>query len=224
MTSPYTTRETTDISAIPVYAVPQQRAYAAPPLEEGDAYNDEFGWGPHVGTPSTTDVPAAQRLRTIPRIDMRPDPVRPPEEWYDRRDADTAQRHSVESVDANGWPINKGVNPGDKRWADDPRRTPPAEPRWTQGIGPSTYSFTRPFDQGYARTFNGNHFSMADHRREYEILGMEPVRSRRNTYRIEPGPWDVGVVDLPPDNGESLPQARVRSVEVPYPRQSYRLS
>lgn len=223
MANPYTADSTTDIATPPVYAVPQSRDYAVPDIDEGSPYNDEFGWGPQPGRPSSVEYPSAQRLRTIPRIDFVPDPVRPPEEWYGRRDADDKQRHSVEDIDANGWTELKGVLPTDKRWADNPRRTPPPENRPTQSLSPRTYSFTRPWDRFSARYLNGNHFSMADHRRDYEIGGMGPVVSRRNTYRMEPVPWDLDVIDLPPINGDPRPEARARSVEIPEPSRSWRL-
>jgi hypothetical protein len=224
MTNPYAAQGHTDIGTVPVYAVPQQREYAVPDLDEGSPYNDEFGWAPNVGRPSAVDYPSAQRLRSIPRIDFRPDPVRPPEEWYDKRDADEKQRHSVEKIDADGWTELKGVYATDKRWADNPRRTPPPETRPTEQMAPRTYSFFRDnWDRYSARYLNGMHFSMADHRRDYEILGMAPAYSRRNTYRMEPTPWDVDVVDLPPVNGDPRPEARIRSVEVPEPQRSWRL-
>lgn len=230
--NPFAARETaTDpkradvqISVAPEYVVPQMGAYGVPSINEGSPYNDEFGWGPELHT-STTDVPSAQRLKTVPRRDFRPDPVRPPQEFWSPIAADVAKRHSVEDIDADGWQERKGVNPGDKRWADNPRRTPPPEPRLTSLMAPRTYSFTRPFDQHAAREFNGTHFSMADHRRNYEILGMSPVRTMRNTYRIEPTPWDQDIVDLPPvnNNSNAMPEARLRGVEIPAARRTWRL-
>lgn len=218
------------------YALPQSAAFAVPSLEAGDAYIDEFGWAPVLarGNGSAVEVPSAQRLGSIPRRDYRPDPVRPPEEFFDRLGADNIGRHGLEDVHPTGWREQKGVLPTDRRWEDDPRRTPPAEHRWTMGMAPSTYSFTRLFDQfnrthagdpltGSARQFNGNHFSMADHRRTYEVGGMAPVHSARNTYRLTPPPWDTDVVDLPPVQGSNTVNARVRSVELPFGTRSWRL-
>src|SRR5215211_3622580 len=185
--------------------------YAAPSLEAGDAYTDEFGWAPHLALRgSTVEIPSAQRLGTIPTIQMYPNAVRPPTEYYGLRDADDARRHSVEDQDADGWEERKGIRSGDRRWADNPRLDPPPEDRPTMRMAPRSYSFTRYFDQlnrtdgdepstGAARRLNGMHFSMADHRRDYEIGGMAPQRTLRNTYRLEPGPWDAGIVDLPPE-------------------------
>lgn len=213
----------TPIADTPDYPTPQHGSYAAPSLESGSPYNDEFGWANRSLRPSTVEYPSAQRLQTFPRKDNRPDPVRPPEEHWDRIDRDDKQRHSVEFQDADGWTESKGISPSDKRWADNPRRTPPAEPRLTQQMAPTTYRFERPFDQHAARLLNGNHFSMADHRRDFEVTqtGMTPVRSLRNTYRLEPAPWDVDVVDEPPVQAPVF--ARLRGQELPPPTRTWRL-
>ena len=212
------TGETPDI------AVQQTNAYAVPPLRAGDAFIDEFGWAPTLAQrTSATDVPSAQRLQTIPRRDYRPDPVRPPEEFWGRMSADVDARESVTDETAVGWTIPANLSSGDRRWAPNPRSTPPPEPRLTNRLGQNTWTFTRPFDVGYARTFNGQHFSMADHRRNYEILGMAPARSRRNTYRMEPAPWDIDVVDMPSTDAYNPVDARIRSVELPQNPRSMRL-
>lgn len=165
--------------------------------------NSDFAVREHEGYPHVYEG-WAQSFRSVPGespdepIDFAVDGEKAPQTFFERlRGKDVIYRHSVEDLDADGWYIQKdGAN---KRAAPDPRRTPPPEPRPTQQIGPSTYSFTRPFDQGIERRNNGVHFSMADHERNYEILGMAPVRTLRNTYRIEPGPWDTDIVDMPPD-------------------------
>lgn len=208
---------------IPEYAVPQHGAFSVPSLASGSPYNDEFGWGPKLHT-SPTETPSSQRMQTIPTYDVRPQPlVESPEVYWDTRDRDDARRHSVESQRAIGWDEKKGVFPTDLRWEDNPRRKPPPERRVTQLMAPRTYVFTRPFDQHSARQFNGTHFSMADHRRNYEILGMAPVQTRRNTYRLEPAPWDIDIVDTAPTRTPTTTQARLASVEVPYGSRSYRL-
>lgn len=227
--NPYATDEATIETAVPQYSMPRG-TYAAPSLESGDAYIDEFGWGPELHT-STVETPSAQRLGTIPRIDDYPDPTKPPEVWYNRLDADDKVRHAVETQQATPWSELKGVAPGDRRWADNPRLNTSAEPRITQQLSPGTYSFTRPFDQfnrtydggpasGSARTFNGLHFSMADHKRNYDVTqapGSMPVRNGRNTYRLEPTPWDTDVIDMPSDQSgySAAPAARIQSVEIP---------
>jgi hypothetical protein len=234
--NPWAHSRTEDQRDIPTVAEQQINAYAVPPLSAGDAYIDEFGWAPHIGPkPSTVEVPSAQRLQTIKRYDYSGfvDSGQPEAEDHGL-DNDKDYRYSVEDQDADGWNESKGIQSGDLRWADNPRRHPPAETRLTEVMAPRTYSFTRFFDQlnrtylggpllGSARSLNGQHFSMADHRRQYDIMGMAPARSRRNTYRLEPQPWDTDVVDLPPNNGTQPPDARVRTVEIPANSRSYRL-
>lgn len=78
------------------------------------------------------------------------------------------------------------------------------DPKWDGGIvsrPTGTQSSGRslnPFDQGMKRRFTGVHFSMADMKRDYPIGGMLPASvSRRNTYRLDPLPQDLGNVDMP---------------------------
>src|SRR4051812_8098305 len=193
----------------PYEAPPQETSeYTVPP--PGYPVNNPMGWAPQY------EDPRGQLLGTI---DTRPPAGENPKTYWQGRDADERARHSVEDQDADGWTIRKDY----RRLAPDARLTPPPEPRATGLMAPRTYTFTRPFDQynrstgreqiGTARQMNGVHFSMADHRRTYEILGMAPPRRLRNTYRLMPGPWDSNIVDMPPDAGTT--NLRVRSMEVP---------
>lgn len=226
--NPFATRKVREpigyTEPVPDYPAPNHGAYAAPSLESGDAHTKNQGWAPNIGGPaSATGTPSAQRLGTVPVRSAIPSAGEAPEGFYRRDDADRNARHSVETQHANGWEISKGVAPGDKRWADNPRRTPPPEPRPTSRMAPRSYSFTRPFDQGPRRQLTGQHFSMATHTRTYDILGMAPARSARNTYRIEPTPWDANIVDLPPDVDDS-PNGRIQSVELSAsPNRTHRL-
>lgn len=233
--NPYAADESAVENAVPEYSMPTRGSYTAPSLSEGDAYTDTFGWSPSLRVSASGETtPSAQRIGAIPRFDSRPDPVRPPVEEWRKRDADEAFRHNVESVDPTGDVVNPGITPSDRRWAPNPRSVPAAESRITSRLSPRSYDFTRPFDQlnrthygdpatGSARSFNGMHFSMADHRREYDVVGTMPVRTPRNTFRMEPTPWDANVVDLPPQNTMDTPSARVTSIEVPTANRSWRL-
>lgn len=236
MANPWAHSRTEDIRDVPNVAVQQTNAYAVPPLSAGDAYIDQFGWAPTLAQrTSTVETPSAQRLGTVKRYDYSGFTGEGRPEGEDHGlDDDKDYRYSVEDQDADGWTTRAGVSTGDRRWAPNPRSVPPPEPRLTNRMAPRSYSFTRLFDQlnrtregdpltGSARTLNGVHFSMADHRRKYEILGMRPASGRRNTYRMEPTPWDTDIVDLPPSNGPQLPEARVRSVELPTASRSLRL-
>lgn len=196
------------------YGTPNN-AFAAPGPGTDAPYIDEFGWGPSPRI-SVGSTPDAMRLQSFPVRTVRPDAEDAPEEFYGPLDADDKNRHSVENVDADGWTIQKDQ----LRRAPDPRWNPPAESRITQQMAPRTYSFWRPFDQGTkgngARSLNGMHFSMADHRREYDILGMRPWSAHRNTYRTDPTPWDADMYDVPdPDTVGTQYQGRFQAVELP---------
>ena len=191
-------------------------AYAAPGPSTDAPYNDEFGWGPSPRI-SVNGTPDAMRLQEFPVRTFRPDGDDAPQEFYGPIDAEEKQRHSVENVDADGWEIQKAQY----KIGADPRWNPPNETRITERMSPRTYSFWRPFDQGTkgngARSLNGTHFSMADHRREYDILGMRPWSAHRNTYRVDPTPWDADMYDVPPEgNSGNAIQGRTQAVEMPY--------
>ncbi len=143
------------------------------------------------------ETPDPMREGQMPVRDYRPDPKFNPEYfWLGPRGPGTEryERHQVEYLDGDGFGV-----PAPTRWpmGPDPRWIPPEEPRVTDRLSPSTYRFTRPFDQTIARHYNGDHFSMADHRRQYPIMGMNPPPFRRNTYRADPIPWDTFRVDMP---------------------------
>ena len=91
--------------------------------------------------------------------------------------------------------------------AADPRWVPPNPDRRIPT--PHNYSFLRPFQQQGARNLNGNHFSMASNIRAHPIGGMQPAkeRNRRNTYRVEPAPWDENLVDVPSRGSNDVIQA-----------------
>jgi hypothetical protein len=151
--------------------------------------------------------------------------------YWDRHDAEDALRHSVEDVTPFGLtesPYQGGMsNPalGANRYGRHPRETPPSEPRVTNRMNPHQYRFWRPFQGMTPHRFTGEHFSMADHRRDYEIYGMTPQRrpggSTRNTYRLPPAPWDTYLQDQAPND----PPAHLENVqpEVPYASRSWRL-
>ena len=194
----------------PDYGTPNG-AYAAPDLRRDAPYNDEFGWGPKTRM-GVSGTPDAMREMEFPVRQDGPTGGTPPKPYWRKRDADEAQRESVTDTDANGWDIAKGSY----RVGRNARETPPAETRWTEKLGPSNWSFTRPFDQQQkgtgARALNGTHFSMADHRRNFEIGGMHPWRATRNTYRVDPAPWDADMYDVPPQDTMGNPaQGRYQS-------------
>jgi hypothetical protein len=180
-------------------------------------------FAPHlrIGIESTPD---AMRMGNIGSRTMRPEPIRPDMEFYGPIAAEGDRRHSVEIIDANGW-VEKPSEP--QRFAPNPRSMHIANSRITQGLMPRSYSFWRPFNSGQTkgqgpREFNGMHFSMADHRRTYDIFGMQPPQHKRNTYRLPPEPWDTDIVDMPPPMN-ATPYAMYTDPEMPLRGNSGRL-
>lgn len=141
-------------------------------------------------------TPDPMREKQMPARDYRPEPAHAPDYFWSGPHGpgvDYLQRHrGQEFLDADGIEANK---PPDRLQAPRPAR--PDESRPTQRLSPHNFVFTRPFAQETERYYTGEHFSMADHRRTYPILGMNPPPYRRNTYRSEPVPWDTDIVDAP---------------------------
>lgn len=116
-----------------------------------------------------------------------------------------------------------------------PRKTRAADPRWNPptytgatGMGsrnPRGYEFQRPFDVSSAKYLNGNRFSQAEHPTAYPYTGITTAGFKRNTYRLDPAPWDSEIVDRP--TGDQIPETSsatyVQPIEVPRGRNSYRL-
>lgn len=226
--SPYTVPPAAAVDGRPpVYVVPQMHEYAvADPVDSGrDFTGPEAGWdnsgkSTELRT-SPTGTPDANRLRLLPLFETRPGEGEPVA-WWQRFGwvRDKTQRHSVEYQDADGHEIRK-ENP---RMVERPRPSDTGEPRPTLRMNPSTYRFTAPgFWAGFAREFNGVHFSMADHRRDYPIMGMQPAPERRNTYRLEPTPWDAAIVDMPPDVSPAPNARTVAPAVAPAGNRSWRL-
>lgn len=193
----------------PVYMMPAMGDYAvADPVDSArDTVGPEAGWdnseSATVLRVSPTGTPDANRLKRLPVLETRPGADGDPVSWWKRFTVDVLGRHSVEFQDADGHEVAARENP---RMVPRPRPSDTGEPRPLMRMNPSTYRFMRPWGNGIAREFNGVHFSMADHRRDYPIMGMQPPPERRNTYRLEPSAWDAGIVDMPAEAG-SYPQA-----------------
>lgn len=168
-------------------------------------------WAPKLhSVPGQTPDP--MRTGAMPVRDEYPNPGEPPDNFYHGVHGvarDFMQRLGVEHTVSNGWDTQA---PTVKRMALPPRwanQYPEARPA-TSRKSPNSYTSTRPFDQTYARRFNGNHFSMADHRRTYPVFGMATSGDWRSTTRVDPAPWGANVVDAPDTQpftpGQQLPQ------------------
>lgn len=222
------------IDDVPTFAMPGNGNYAVPAPnsdEENGFLDSPFGaYAPKLrAVPGGTPDP--MRTGQMPERDFRPDPSRAPEEfWSDReRDKDTrdAEFH-VSPYRAIGWSENPGTLPmgnnGQARFAPNPRTNVPDEPRPTNRLSPATWSFTRDMWGGPMRN-NGEHFSMADFRRDYPIMGTQPVRTWRNTYRIMPVPYDTDMIDVDPTTvTPSIPEAVIESPVPAMAGSNWRLS
>lgn len=153
-----------------------------------DYVNDTRGGvAPWVGNPY-----APQLGRDLPTLgEQRRMAEYGQDDYYRDAEPDTLQRSSVEQIQTTGFYGNPQP-PGSN--VPVVRSMPVGRPV-TDSSHPELYSFIRPFNQETERDFNGDHFSMADHKREYDIYGMQPVYQRRNTYRTEPAQWDTNIVD-----------------------------
>lgn len=173
-------------------------------------YITSFGWAPVLTRDDYGGTPDPTREMELPRVDRRAS-LRNFWGWWKQYDADTAQRESVTVTQTTGAEERKGS----RERAPHPLWTPPPEPRPTTRMNPHTWFFSRPFDQRIARLGNGTHFSFADNRRNYPILLQTPVSVRRNTYRVDPGPWDTDIMDETPDPRSGKPDMRYQSPDLP---------
>jgi hypothetical protein len=196
----------------------------AVPTEGGDAP----GWhdSPVLAYAARLDsqpgaTPDPMRGQAIATRDYRPDPRQAPQAFWTGMQGpgrDYMARHGQEFLDADGI---EATRPRDRDQAPRPGR--PDEPRPTNRLSPHTYTFTRPFGQDTERWFSGDHFSMADHRRTYEIMGMAPPLYRRNTYRTDPVPWDIDRTDIPTPSGSASPGRIIAYDLAPVSNSSWRL-
>lgn len=171
--------------------------------EVAEVSEDNGGWAKYPGWASSFRI--ADRLpdpMRLGREEVLQQPTVNQDRFYRKVDADEKARESVVTLNATLKDEPVGAYSG-KQVENSPYRKGWPEPkRLTMRKSPNSWFFWRPFDTDKvakvgARELNGDHFSMADHRRTYPIMGMEPVHRGRNTYRIEPPPWDEELVDGP---------------------------
>lgn len=141
-------------------------------------------------------------------------------------DADTRERRSDAGVSEDFTRLEDAPrleavraathSPYEREWSETDRITAGTNPnRWRFWKEWGTSDGVRK-DAG-SRYLNGEHYSMAQHNslNPYgpSTDGMDPVMKRRNTYRIDPQPWDEGLNDAPtntpmyPTGGPSLASA-----------------
>ena len=162
--------------------------------------------------------------RQQPAIGLKefgPPADQPPGTYWQRRNAWRIDNFRHDRQTPPQYPQTNGRY----RPADDPKREPPLPNRVTAFLSPSSTRFVTasPIGSRQAKRLNGNHFSMASHRRAYPIGGMEPARRFRNTYRIEPDSREDRVTDLPPETNDQKGEVTFTSPVVVPSFRAYRL-
>lgn len=207
--------------AVAAGADPANYSDSAQPQGSGNHFwSNGDGWAPGVTHNDYAGTPDPTRVEELPRTDRRAN-LRAFWAWWTGIDAETARRESVTTTQAIGFAELKGV----RTRAPHPLWTPPPEPRPSGSLSPHTYVFSRPFDQDVMRMGNrGAHMSLADNRRNYPILVQSPIPNRRNTYRVEPTPWDQDIVDTQTATETGKPSERLQSPDIPIStyRRNYR--
>jgi hypothetical protein len=107
-----------------------------------------------------------------------------PDAWYQDKDRWGMQQQKFQKLTGVPWEDNT-LTP--ILMDDDPRWVPPPVQRPTAFLSPSSYRFTRPFDQNTEHDFNGVHLSLAENRRAYILTGtVGQADNWNNTYRVDP--------------------------------------
>lgn len=149
-------------------------------------------YSPQIGT----ELPPIANQDAILIHWYRPPDSGNPEKWWEDNNADELARGTQERFTTSLGQMQPELKPQ----ARNPWHESHPLPRVTSEMSPSNYRFERPFGQEIERTLNGTHFSMASNRRTYPTQGMEPMRSWRNTFRLEPTARDTENVDLSDTN------------------------
>lgn len=110
---------------------------------------------------------------------------------------DWEKRHADEEHDSPNEPRVQGYS---KEFDLSAYRNPPVAVRPTQLIGQNNYGFNRPLDVGTRGEMHltGQRYSLAEFATDQNrVGGQAPFRPLRNTYRVDAGPWDQGLTDVP---------------------------
>lgn len=176
--------------------------YAVPDVPETTDPEYTLGFSPTLkagGSPDGSQLPDDIRVGT------RKSPVgnnyNEPK-WVAHRQAEKRVREESDHTEVM-WSVKQERIPPPNMplWNQD---RPPTRPTATNS--PTGYAFQR--DWHIPRNITDalspdavTHFSMADHRRNYEIMTMKPQgRVGVNSYRVSPRPWDENLFVAPQDN------------------------
>jgi hypothetical protein len=172
--------------------------YAVRDIPESTDPEYTTGFAPSL---AATGSPNGTMLPDDIRVGLREAPPNDPNrtDVNTRRYSEFHQRHSVEKTTV-GWKVqqHKTPVPHYPEWDQDPMPTRP-----TADASPTGYQFQRP--EHHPRNIKDAlgedavaHFSLADHRRQFEIMGQKPQGGiGANTYRAPVRPWDESLF-IPP--------------------------
>jgi len=202
----------------PAYVAPEQ---TGPYTDPGNPWSEQLQEG--IGT-----TPDAQREQSAPILSQRVNPSKPKALWA-RLFGDDHKREDQAVITPLREQIRETTDDratqGVTRWAANPYQLGTIAPvRPTETLSPSTYGgYTRDMNGGTPHRMNGNHFSLADHRRmDAEIYGVAPPRSLRSSQRLDVMPWGTDVVDQAPQTAYPA-ELYDAPVSPEYTGRSYRL-
>lgn len=186
-----------------VYRLGGYVRYAVPDIPETtDAeYTDGF-------SPELRPSPDGTSLPDDIRIGLREPPPNDPNDfaYTTRRTSEQSERYSHDKT-AESWDVQHHKVPAGQNPMWDQERLPI---RPSASRSPLGYLFQRPWriPRNIKDALGEDavaHFSMADHRRAYQIYGMAPRGGTGvNSFRLEPRPWDENLVtrSAPVPSGE----------------------
>lgn len=195
------------------YAVPDDNTQ--PGFGDVPGYGD--GYSPGLGT-NYSEGKIPDEIRIQKREPLFGGPHQ--DDIFLVRGEDDLHRRADETNVATGWHTLSGKTvPG--VFPEQVQDIQGSRP--TAFMGPNNQYITVPYGEGKVPPppMTGEHISMADHRRKYEIYGMRPQGGTGvNTYRLAPKPWDDQLVYRPRPQPETAPGAAGGSVAG---NRSYRL-
>lgn len=179
-------------------------AYARPafavPTEDDVVEGINDGFSPQLGPASEGDLPDDIRIGKREPIFGGPNA----QNIHRVLAVDNLNRRADEKQISTGWHIQQrkpeiGIIP------EQVQDIGPTRP--TASMSPNNQLFMRPWERPES---TGEHLSMADHRRKYQIYGMAPRGGVGvNTYRLDPKPWDTNLHYNPvPEQMQAQAQSR----------------
>lgn len=190
--NPYSTRQTVAGEAPgAALGLPIHARYAVPDMPDAavEGYDEENS--PQLGPQDVPSTPDPVRTNRV-----EPHVTNPNDRAYSKRVYGEKLNRQSDDITHESWNVQQHkVPPGqDPKWKQEREPIRPSAVR-----SPLGYMFERywhiPRNINDAVPGSEDHISMADHRRVYPIYGQMPRdRVGTNTFRLDPQPWDRGLV------------------------------